>query len=352
MSMLLTLALLALPARGDEAPPPPAAEAPAESGADTFAHLLNSLEQVITWSAYADFALLIPANGPATFDSSHFNPILGARLSDKLWAELELEFEHAGQIVKMEYGFLDWRAGSGFTLRMGRFLVPIGAYNDRLHPSFRWPQLERPELSEEVLPVVWSDVGIQALGDVSLGSSVTASWALYVINGLGGSWDTTLDPYLRDLRDNVIDNNSDKGFGGRVGATVLAGASRVRFDLSGYTGALDDSSAIRLNLGDASLDAELGPAVVRSEVALSTLKGDPWKLGTYLATGVRIQRVEPTLRWDVVQDLPTSATMHRGVASLKVDITPQWNLRGEVGMSLTDPLAEGPSGGVMSAFFF
>lgn len=351
--LLPILALFAAPARaGEEVVSPEPREASTGSGEDTFAHLLNSLEQGITWSAYADFALLVPASGPATFDASHFNPILGARLSDTLWAELELELEHAGQIVKMEYGFLDWRPGSAFTLRTGRFLVPIGAYNDRLHPSFRWAQLERPELSEEVLPVVWSDLGVQVLGDVSLGPAVTASWTAYVINGLGGSWEASVEPSLRDLRDNVIDNNSDKGLGARVGATVLFGVNRVRFDLSGYTGALDDAAAVRLNLGDASLDAELGPVVVRGELARSTLAGDPWKLGSYLATGVRVQRVEPTVRWDMVQDLSSGSTLHRGVVSLKTDITPQWNLRGEVGLSLRDSVREAPSGGVMSAFFF
>lgn len=355
--MLPLLLALSHVAHAQETPeteplPEPLPEA-TSTAEETFGHLLVDLRQAVTWSAYADFAVVLPADGPVTFDASHFNPILGAQVSKQLWAELELEIEHAGKVVKVEYGFLDWRAGPAFTLRTGSFLVPFGAFNDRLHPSFRWPQVSRPAMVVDVVPAVWSDVGIQAMGDIDLASAWTASWSLYAINGLGGTWAAGEQPPLRDLRDNVLDNNADKGLGARLGATALVGASRVRLDLSGYTGALDDDGATRLNLADVALDAELGPAVLRGEAAVSSLGSQLWRTGLYAQAGVRVGRVEPTLRWDLTRDLQgDSAVELGGVASAKVTLTPMWNVRAEVSVDLDDPLAARPEVGAMSAFFF
>ena len=319
---------------------------------DTFGGALNALQQTVTWSAYADFALLASQDGSVTFDASHFNPILGARLSEKLYTELELEIEHAGQTIKMEYGFLDFRQGPPLTVRTGRFLVPIGIFNDQLHPSFRWPQVSRPLLTEQVLPAVWSDLGVQALGDIALAPGVVTSWTVFVVNGLGGAWEEGTAPPLRELRDNVLDNNNDKGAGGRLGISAAGGAGRVKLDLSAYTGALDDAGATRLGLLDGAIDAEAGPVTLRSEVVLSTLDHSAWRSGAYVLAGLRAGRLEPALRWDTVAERSGGGVESRGVVSLKVAMSSLWNIRAEAGTDLSASLQEGGELGMMSAFFF
>ncbi len=342
----MILALLVAAAHADARP----------DSLDTFGDALAQATRAVTWSGYADLALRADASGGLTFDVGHVNPILGARLGERTYAEFELEYEHAGSVVTVEYAFLDWRASRAFTLRAGRFLVPIGTFNDRLHPSFRWQQVSRPAMAWRVVPAVWSDVGVELFGDLDLAPSTVLSWAAYVGNGLGGELDPTDADAVRDLRDNAVDDNRDKGVGGRLTVRHFAGAARLRLDLSGTTGAVAPDGGDRVSILDAAAELGLGVPTLRAEAARSLVDGVRWMDGAYVQGSLLLGRWEPALRWDLTRPGPLvsagegAAPLDRLVGSVKVVLEPQWNVRAEAGWDARSSRFAEAS--IMSAFFF
>ena len=188
----------------------------AEESEQSFGATLDALGVEPTWSGYGDLVGSIDEEGESTFDQTHFNPIIGARLGKSARAELELEIEHGGEEFKAEYAFFELELAEPLSLRAGKFLIPIGHFNDVLHPSFRWSQISRPSMFREVIPAVWSDVGVEAFGRVRLGTSASFAFAAYVVNGLGmreGLERAAQEEPVRKLRDTFVDMNADKGLG-------------------------------------------------------------------------------------------------------------------------------------------
>ncbi len=326
----------------------------------SFARALKQLESAVSWTGYGDLtAKWTPSEDVFTFDAAHFNPILGARLDDKLWAELELEFEHGGSEIKVEYGVLDFQANDALTLRMGQFLVPIGQFNEIDHPSFRWSQVSRPKMFRSVIPAVWSDVGIQAFGDVDIGPSASFGYNAYVINGLGpkdddpaNAFDAAADEPLRGLRSNRVDTNSDKAVGGqlraRVGRGAMVGDTTVR--LSGYTGAISPGNTDRLVIVNGALDSRFGPLKLKGEAAHSIVEGEPLETGLYALLAAKAGMVTPSVRYDHLITGANRDTTQQVAASVMVAPYQQWNVRLELDQGLDDGWDPTVLG--MSAFYF
>jgi len=325
---------------------------------DTFGKSLRFFGIETTWSGYGDFvAEVIPRKKELTFDATHFNPVFGVRMSDTLSGELELEVEHGGAEINIEYAMADW-APSGsraFVIRVGKFLVPIGRFNEQLHPSFRWPQINRPLMMNEVIPVEWSDVGIQARGQVKSGA-VAFDYSVFAVNGLGehpGTDMTEVDEesegggFIRGLRSNSLDSNTDKGLGARAALTSGAGHDAVSLGLSGYTGRVsalgDTAGAERLTIIDVDLQARQGGLVINGELA-QTLFGSKqfgyfqkFERGAYLQLGYTFGRTTIAARYDFAS---TGAQMdglvgaledhQAGALTIRFAPTPSWSVRAEI----------------------
>ena len=335
-----------------------AEEASSEAKGDgSFGQALADLSHQATWSAYGDLVVQADTAGSFTFDAWHLNPILGAAPSRRTWVELEIELEHGGEVIKVEYAWMDLEINTALTVRLGRFLVPIGRFNDTLHPSFRWAQVSRPTVFEDGIPAVWSDTGIQLYGGTS-GGSARLGYALFAVNGLAGPVDTTLDHPLRDLRAHTLDNNLDKYLGARIEESVGVGAGREEISLSAWSGATNDDGGDRWSGADLAARIWAGPAQLAVEGLLTWLGpdgqlGDPFVAGGYALLSARAGKWEPALRWDLDERLDTKVLRQEGVASVRFVPHPHFNFRGEVAL----PLA--PEGGLdpvrfalMSAFVF
>jgi len=351
----------------------------------TFGTALDLLGLQTSWSGYGDTVVSYTPGGAFSFDAIHFNPILGARLSDKTWAEIEIEFEHGGSETKLEYALIDHTISTALTLRIGKLLIPIGEFNDIMHPSFRWTQAARPGMFANVQPAVWADVGVEAFGTINLSQYSNLQYAAYVVNGLGGGLDMTGSKPIRALRGNVIDNNTDKGFGGRarfqfgkgawVGDTVLS--------LSGYSGAVDDDNNSRWTVGNLTLIEKLGPLTINAEAATSFL-GDrggvngaatgiftPFETGLFVYPSIKTGKFILGARYDYVRQgyrLQTDAdgvlvldangdpahtaavTTHTVVPSVHYAVSTFWNLRAQLDIPTDDP--SHPTAVAMSAFYF
>lgn len=149
-----------------------------------------------------------------SFMGGAFMPIFLVRYKDLLELESHLEFRNdgSGTTTSLEYAQLDLFATDWMTVVAGKFLSPVGQFQQALHPAWVNKLPDRPAgFVEDGGAEPLTDVGIQLRGGVPLGSTATANYALYVGNG----------PQLTDeglsLEGFSHDNNDGKAVGGRLG---------------------------------------------------------------------------------------------------------------------------------------
>jgi len=333
---------------------------PATVRGSTFGAQLSFLNLETSLSGYGDVVYLISREGN-TFNASHFNPIFTSRLGETVSAELELEVE--GALIKAEYGFLDFSRDRRLLVRVGKFLVPIGRFNEILHPSFRWDMVSRPLMFLEVSPSVWSNTGIQVQGHLSSGPTATFDYALYVINGFAAdSGFTENDEIMRDTRSNPVDNNRNKGVGalgrvrlreGRPGASSLG--------VSAHTGAVDPAQAWRFSAVNIDFATSYGGVLIEGEVSQSFLSFEeqgwltPFERGLYVKVGYGVGKVTTTVRWDYALTRPAlgePVSAQQGVLSVRYAPSPFWSVRVEGSVPVTTDFVDQSRLALMVAFSY
>lgn len=187
-----------------------------------------------------------------TFDMYHFNPIFLYQIQDNLLASAELEFEHGGDEIAVEYAQIDYLWNDYVTITAGKFLVPFGAFNRRLHPGWISKVPGRPYSNYHVVPTGWSETGVMVSGAVAIDENGgRINYAAYVTNGMEGN----AGDDIRDLRnaDSRDKNNNNKAFGGRLGIVPVAGAE---IGVSTYSCKYDAVADPELDLKIIGFDAE------------------------------------------------------------------------------------------------
>lgn len=178
----------------------------------------------------------------ASFVGGSFNPIFLWQQSDRLLfeGELEIELEDGTTIVGLEYANMAYIITNGLTLRLGKFLLPFGIFNERLHP--RWiNRLPSNPLGfthdNQIGPA--SDLGAEIRGGLPLGSA-KINYALYAVNGptLNSGGDEPEEAGQLHY-DNFDDNNLNKAFGGRLGFLPFSNSS-VEVGFAGQYGKVGD----------------------------------------------------------------------------------------------------------------
>ena len=186
-----------------------------------------------------------------TFDNYHFNPIFLFQMQDNLLAAAEVEVEHGAEF-ELEYAFISYIWNDYVTLTGGKFLVPFGVFNERLHPSWIAKVPTRPYSNDQVIPVAWSEAGIMLSGAVGIAAPYSrVNYNLYLVNGLEGG----IGAKMRDLRkeDDRDKKNNNKAVGGRLGVVPYKG---VEIGASAYTGKYDAVKSPKLDLNLFGIDAE------------------------------------------------------------------------------------------------
>ncbi len=105
----------------------------------------------------------------------------GYKFNDRWLLNSEIEYEHAGREVSVEFAYLDylWRPQANF--RGGLLLVPMGFINE-LHEPTVFLGANRPAVERVILPTTWRENGFGLFGDAG-----PFSYRTYVVNGLKGS---------------------------------------------------------------------------------------------------------------------------------------------------------------------
>lgn len=211
------------------------------------------------------------------FSLARFNLFVYAQILPRIEFMSEIEFENGGQEIKIETAQLDFELADWLSMRAGVLLVPIGAFNQD-HDAPRWPLVDRPLVSETILPATLSEVGLGFHGEADAGP-LRINGQLYVTNGLGGDivanasgrTDITAGKHEGILD---FDTNGRPAVSGRL---ALIYDHHLEFGVSAYHGAYNvwklDGETIdtrrTLTLGALDLRAAFWRMEMRGEVAMA-----------------------------------------------------------------------------------
>ena len=163
----------------------------------------------------------------SSFDAG-FNPIFLWELSDRLMFQGELEFgletttpdettdSTSSTDISLEYANLTYLINDYMTVGAGKFLLPFGIFNERLHPAWINKLPDRPLIYDDEVGIMQeSSIGAFIRGAIPVHES-KFNYDLYVDNGPGLITKDSEAAGMLD-RDNFHDNNHNKSVGGRIG---------------------------------------------------------------------------------------------------------------------------------------
>jgi hypothetical protein len=154
------------------------------------------------------------------FESPEFAPFFLLQLNDRILLEVELGFSRDG--VEVSQAQADFVVNDWLTVVAGRFLAPVGFFNERLHPSWINKLPDFPLMFRQVSPAADLSLnGVQLRGGVYLGRCpIKLEYSVFFANGLRLAGDM---PGLTDLanlgalKDTANQLNNTYSYGGRAG---------------------------------------------------------------------------------------------------------------------------------------
>jgi hypothetical protein len=152
----------------------------------------------------------------AEFDLLRAVLYAGYKWNDRWLFNSEVEYEHAGEEVAVEFAYLDylWRPQASF--RAGLLLVPVGFINE-LHEPTVFLGANRPELERRIIPTTWKENGFGLFG-----SSGPFTYRTYIVNGFDAAGFNAAG--LRGGRQEGIEAKADDlAWVGRLDFTGLPG---------------------------------------------------------------------------------------------------------------------------------
>ncbi len=132
----------------------------------------------LSLGGYAEY-LYERRNGDVPDEADALRTVLyvGYRFDQHWVFNTEIEFEHAGDEVGVEFGYLDYLWREDVNFRMGLVLIPMGFVNE-LHEPPTFLAAKRPETERRILPSTWRENGVGVFGDAG-----PVSYRAYVVNG-------------------------------------------------------------------------------------------------------------------------------------------------------------------------
>ena len=168
-----------------------------------------------------NYELFPSQRGAGRFVFDGFEPVFLLQLNDHILLEAELEFRLEG--VEIGYAQMDYIVNDWLTVVAGRFLTPIGFFNERLHSAWINKLPDFPLMQRQVSPGDSSLNGLQLRGaKYLLGSPVKMEYSLFVANGLGlpGENELTALANLNEIKETTTGANNAIAWGGRLGFWV------------------------------------------------------------------------------------------------------------------------------------
>lgn len=181
-----------------------------------------------------------------SFGAGSFNPGFHFQYKDLMFFEAELEFstdDDGATETELEYADMTWLAHDYLAIKAGKWLSPVGQFQERLHPAWinKLPNAPAGFGHGGAQPL--SDVGVQFRGGIPLGSSLF-NYVLAVGNG------PRIGHHGPELEGFGADDNGNKAVSGRIGflpiPNVEIGVSFLRSAVDGEeaAGGPCDASAL------------------------------------------------------------------------------------------------------------
>ncbi|MBI4209753.1 MAG: hypothetical protein HY538_08635 [Deltaproteobacteria bacterium] len=147
----------------------------------------------------------------------------GYKFTDKILLNSEIEFEHAGEEVSVEFAYIDYNAWPELGFRAGMVLIPVGLINEQ-HEPIAFHGANRPNVERNIIPTTWRENGAGVYGEI--GPFV---YRTYVVAGLNAE-NFSAGSGLRSGRQNGSESSiEDAAWTARVDYVglpgLLAGAS-------------------------------------------------------------------------------------------------------------------------------
>jgi hypothetical protein len=228
-----------------------------------------------------------PGEGEFFFDA--IEPVFLLQLNDQMLLEAELEF--GADSIHVGYAQMDYIVNDWLTLVGGRYLGPVGFFNERLHPAWINKMPDFPLMMRQVSLADFSLNGIQARGGHYLCCSpLKMEYSLYMANGLGipGTGSLTDLADLGALRDTTTGVNQAMAFGGRVGLWWPQIGLNGGFSVF-YNRAYAEDAGNDINLWDVDLSYHKGDWDVRFEYAQMIQETSPFLPETIHRRGMYAQ---------------------------------------------------------------
>jgi len=150
------------------------------------------------------------------FDLRRAVVYFGYKWSDRIVFNSEVEYEHAGDEVSVEFAYLDflWRPEANF--RAGLILLPVGFLNE-LHEPTVFLGADRPDVEQRILPSTWREGGFGLFGQAG-----PFTYRTYIVDGLNAAGFT--DDGLRGGRQGGDEASAkDLAWVGRLDYTGIPG---------------------------------------------------------------------------------------------------------------------------------
>ncbi|HET7755372.1 MAG TPA: hypothetical protein VFK85_15795 [Anaeromyxobacteraceae bacterium] len=148
---------------------------------------------------------------------------LGYRFNERILFNSEIEYEHGGHEVAVEFAYLDFLLTPAARIRVGNLLVPMGFVNEMHEPAF-FNGVNRPDVERNIIPTTWNENGVGLHGELG-----GLRYKLYALNGLDlfASEDEPLQPgsWLRRARTG----------GAEAAAETFAGVLALGYDFGPAT---------------------------------------------------------------------------------------------------------------------
>jgi hypothetical protein len=165
------------------------------------------------------------------FQINEFSPFFLLQLNERFLLEAELVFSQAG--VELSQAQLDFIANDWLTVVVGHFLVPIGFFNERLHPTWINKLPDFPLMFRQVSPADFKTNGIQLRGAHYVGCTpLKLEYAVFVGNGAQLNQQQPTLSQVANLEglDTSLELRHNLAVGGRLGfwlpdCGVMAGVS-------------------------------------------------------------------------------------------------------------------------------
>ncbi len=171
----------------------------------------------------------------AITDTYRFVPYIGYKFSDNIILNSELEFEHGGSTVAIEFLYLDFLFNQYANLRLGQQLVPMGLVNLQHEPTL-YPTVLRPDVETYLIPSTWNEMGVSIYGETD-----SIAYQVGIINALNLNSTDTQTNSKKWIR------NARRGSAEKIAMNSLAVVAR-----GDYTGIEGTKLGASFYYGDAS----------------------------------------------------------------------------------------------------